>query len=153
MMPARGKIRQDDRQITGTAHDATTHNLKLCDTTVNHLPLVYKRRRQSPSRGEGGRRIADSLTFPPSPTILALCLNQPLGTWRLLLLLSRLACSSPLRQPRHLAIQRHECTPTGRTTHSRNQDKPRVLVLLSIGHRETDLSALTSYCRDYFPHR
>jgi hypothetical protein len=75
MTLARGKIHQDDRQITDTAHDATTHNLKLCDTTINHLPLVYKRRRRSPSRGEGGRRIADSLTFPLSPNILALCLN------------------------------------------------------------------------------
>jgi hypothetical protein len=90
----------------------------------------------------GGQRIANSLAFPPSPTILALCLNQPSETWRLLL--SRLACSSPLRGPRCLAIQRNERTPARRTAHDRNQDKPRVLVLLSTSHRETDLSALSS---------
>jgi hypothetical protein len=140
-MPARDKIRQDGRRITSTVRHAATHNLKLCGTTVNRLPMVYKRRRRSPS--PGGRQIAHSSAFLPSLTILALCLNQTSGTWRLLLL-SHLACSPPLRAPRCLAIQRHERTPARRTTHGWNQDKPCVPVLLSTGHRETDLSASTS---------
>jgi hypothetical protein len=37
-----------------------------------------------------------------------------------------------------------ERPPAGRTTHNRNQDKTRVNVLLSTGHREIDLSARTS---------
>jgi hypothetical protein len=41
-------------------------------------PLVYKRRRRSP--GRGGRWIANSPAFPPSPTIVALSLNQTSGT-------------------------------------------------------------------------
>jgi hypothetical protein len=118
-----------------------TRRLEPCGMTVNRLPLAYKRRRRSPGRGE--TTDSNSLAFPPSPTILALCLNQPSGTWRLLLL-SYLACSSPIRAPQCLAIQRHECTPAGRTTHGRNQDKPCVIALLSAGHRETDLSTLTS---------
>jgi hypothetical protein len=96
--------------------------------TVNCLPLAYKRRRRS--SGRRGRHIATHSHFPPSSTILALILNKPSGTWRLLLL-SRFACSSPLRAPRCHAIQRHECTPTGRMAHGRNQDKPRVIVLLA----------------------
>jgi hypothetical protein len=138
--PARGKIHRDGRLITDTLRHATTHNLVPCSATVNRLPLVYKRRRRPLARG---RRIAHSPAFPPSLTILALCLNHTSGTWRLLLL-SLLACSPPLRAPWCFAIYRHERTPAGRTAHGRNQDKPHVPVLLSAGHRETDLSASTS---------
>jgi hypothetical protein len=98
-----------------------TQRLEPHGMTVNRLPLVYKRMRRS--AGRRGSTDSNSLAFPPSPTILALCLNQPLGTRRLLLL-PRLACSSPLRAPRCLAIQHHERTPAGHTTHGRNQDKP-----------------------------
>jgi hypothetical protein len=52
--PARGKIHQDDHWITAIVRHATTQRLKPCDTTVNHLPLVYKRRGRSPSRWGGG---------------------------------------------------------------------------------------------------
>jgi hypothetical protein len=104
-----------------------TQHLEPRGMTVNHLPLLYKRR-QSP--GHRGTTDSNSLACPPSPTILALILNQPSGTWRFLLL-SHIACSSPLRAPRCIAIQRHERTSAGRTAHGRNQDKPRVTVLLS----------------------
>jgi hypothetical protein len=90
-----------------------TQRLEPCGITVNHLPLAYKRRTRSPSRRETIDN--NSLAFPPSSTILALCLNQPSGTWRLLL--SRIACISPLRAPRCLAIQHHKHTPAGRMTH------------------------------------
>jgi hypothetical protein len=49
MMPARNKIRQDGHRITDTVRQATTPDLKSRGTTVNHLPLVYKWRRQPPS--------------------------------------------------------------------------------------------------------
>jgi hypothetical protein len=90
-----------------------TQRLEPCGITVNHLPLAYKRRTRSPSRRETIDN--NSLAFPPSSTILALCLNQPSGTWRLLL--SRIACISPLRAPWCLAIQHHKHTPAGRMTH------------------------------------
>jgi hypothetical protein len=75
--------------------------------------------------------------------ILALCLNQTSGTWRPPLF-SRHACSPLLQAPRCNAIHRLERTPAGRTTPGRNQDKTRVIVLLSTGHQEIDLSARTS---------
>jgi hypothetical protein len=50
----------------------------------------------------------------------------------------------PLQALRCNAIQRLERPPAGRTAHGRNQDKTRVNVLLSTGHREIDLSARTS---------
>jgi hypothetical protein len=96
-----------------------TDNQKPCGTTVNRLSLVYKGRRRPLSRGGGRARIANSFALPPSPTILALCLNQHSGTWRLFLL-SYLACSPTLRAPQCQAIQHHERTPAGRTAHSRN---------------------------------
>jgi hypothetical protein len=140
MMPARDKIRQDDHQIAGTVRHAAAPHLKPRGTTVNRLPLVYKRKRWLPSRGE----TDSSLTYFSSFTHdIGICLNQSLGIWSHFLL-SCLACSLPLRAPRCLAIQRHECTPAGCKAHDRNQDKPRVPVLLSAGHREIDLSASTS---------
>jgi hypothetical protein len=121
---------------------ATMH-LKPCGTTVRCLPLVYKRRRWPPSRESKHKNT----TIHPFSLTHALdigtCLNHLVGTWGSLLL-SRLACSPPLRAPLCIAIQRHERKPAGRTTHSQNQDKTRVPLLLSTGHRETDLSASTS---------
>jgi hypothetical protein len=51
-MPARDKIRQDGHRITDMVRHAATHNPKPCNTTVNRHPLVYKRRRRSPSHGK-----------------------------------------------------------------------------------------------------
>jgi hypothetical protein len=56
MTPAKGKICRDDHRITGTLHQFATQHLKPCSMTVNRLPLVYKRRRQSAGR----RRMTDS---------------------------------------------------------------------------------------------
>jgi hypothetical protein len=56
-----------------------------------------------------------SLTrFPPSPRYWHLASIKTSGTWRLLLL-SRLACSTPLQAPRCNAIQCLGHTPVGRT--------------------------------------
>jgi hypothetical protein len=139
-MPVRGKIHQDSHRITSTVRHAATPHLKTHGTTVIRLPLVYKRRRWSPSHG--GRRIVHSFTLPPSLTILALASIRSQGPGGFSS--SPLACIPPLRAPRCPVIQHRERTPAGRTTHGRNQDKPCVSVLLSTGHRETDLSASAS---------
>jgi hypothetical protein len=144
MTHARAEIHQDSHQITRTVRHAATPHLKPCGTIVDRLPLVYKRRRRPSSRGGGDEGTKDTITC--SSTLnqdIGIHLNQFSGTWRLLLL-SRLACSSPLRAPQGLAIQCQERTPAGCTALGRNQDKPRVPLLLSTGHRETDLSASTS---------
>jgi hypothetical protein len=57
-------------------------------------------------------------------------LNQSSGTWRLILLY-RLACSPPLQASQCITIQHPERTPTGRTAHGRNQDKPVSLFCLA----------------------
>jgi hypothetical protein len=53
-MPARGKIRQDGHRIIGTVRHTATLHIKSRGTTVNCLPLVYKRRRRPPSCGDDG---------------------------------------------------------------------------------------------------
>jgi hypothetical protein len=105
-----------------TGFATTPVGSKICQDNhqfrqVNRLPLAYKRRRQSP--GCGGGQIAAHLHISAFTTMLALRLNQTSGTWRLLLL-SRLACSSPLQALRCNTIQHPERTPAGRTAHNRN---------------------------------
>jgi hypothetical protein len=86
---------------------------------VNRLPLAYKKRGRSPSRGGwgvvggGGRRTTHTYMLTAFTTILASSLNQTSGTWRHCLLF-RLACSSPLQAPRSSAMQCLEHTPAGR---------------------------------------
>jgi hypothetical protein len=65
---AEAEIRQDSYQIASTVCHAATLHLKPCGTTVNRLPLVYKRRRRPPSRGG---RETQQLTHSRSLTILA----------------------------------------------------------------------------------
>jgi hypothetical protein len=127
-------------QIASTVRHTTTLHLTPCDTTVSRLPLDYKRRRRPPSRGGETRPFS----HPHPHTILEFAPNQFAET----ILPSAPSPASlvgpPLRAPRCLAIQRHERTPAGHTAHGRNQDKPRFSLLLSTGHRETDLSTSTS---------
>jgi hypothetical protein len=54
-----------------------TYHLEPHVMTVIRLPLAYKRRRWSP--GHEGMTNGNPLAFSLSPTILALCLNQPSG--------------------------------------------------------------------------
>jgi hypothetical protein len=133
-------VHQDDQPLHGVVHHTAICSLELCGTIVNCLPLAYKRRGGPLAAGEGG---AAHLHFSVFTTILALRLNQTSGTWRLLLLF-RHSCSPPLQALWCNVIQRLEHTPAGRTAHGRNQDKIRVIVLLSTGHREIDLIARTS---------
>jgi hypothetical protein len=102
---APGRVQDSPRRPTGARFVRMTINstalcpmpLYLALRTVRRdckpPPLAYKMRRRSP--GRGGRRIAARL-LSAFTTILALRLNQTSGTWRLLLL-SRLACSSPCK--------------------------------------------------------
>jgi hypothetical protein len=53
-MPARDEIRWDDHIITSTVRHAATQHLKFRNTTVNRLPLVYKRRRRPLAVGDEG---------------------------------------------------------------------------------------------------
>jgi hypothetical protein len=111
------EIHQHSHQIARTVRHTATLHLKPCDTTVNRLPLVYKRRRRHPSQGvDDTRTTARPFTFAHD---IGISLNEFTGTWRLLLF-SHLACSPPLRASRFLAIQCHERTPTGRTAHCQN---------------------------------
>jgi hypothetical protein len=120
-----------------------TSRPKSCGMTVNHLPLVYKSRRWPLAVGDGRTDDTRISARSLAPTYdIGICLNQFARTWRLLLL-SRLACSPPLQAPRCLAIQPHERRLAECTTLDWNPDKPRVTMLLSVGHRETDLSAST----------
>jgi hypothetical protein len=140
---ARAEIRQDNHQITSTVRHAATPHLKPCGTILDRLPLVYKRSRRPLAGGGGDEGTKDTIARSSTLTQdIGIHLNQLSGTWRLLLL-SRLA-SSPLRAPQGLAIQRQERTPVGCTALGRNQDKPRVPLLLRTSHRESDLSASTS---------
>jgi hypothetical protein len=81
MTPAKVEISQDDHQIMSVARHTATLHLKSCGTTINHLPLVYKRRRRPLAARDGGRTNTQQLTHPLSLTILALAsiTSQGLG--------------------------------------------------------------------------
>jgi hypothetical protein len=74
-MHATAEIRQDGHQITRTVRHAATPHLKPCGTTLNHLPLVYKRRRRPPSRGDDPHTTDRTLSL----TILAFASSNPQG--------------------------------------------------------------------------
>jgi hypothetical protein len=96
---------------------------KPCDTSVSHLPLAYKRRRWSPSRGHRtGTGSLASTSTSTSPPILASFLNHSVGTWGLSLL-SRLACSPPLQAPPVHRNTTHTRNLLDIWPHGRNQDK------------------------------
>jgi hypothetical protein len=147
---APGQAQEPPRGLLGTRFSRTAIEAQaLCatrrttpmssDENVNRLPLAYKRRRRPPScKGTTDtQQVAHSHSrywHLPQSTLSDLEASPALPP----------CLYPPLRAPRCLAIQRHERTSTGRMAHGRNQDKPRVPLLLSTGHRETDLSASTS---------
>jgi hypothetical protein len=100
--PNRGEICQDGRQLRGTARDASTHR-----RTVRHayklLPPWPIKGGAVPQQQGTGRRIAITRMLSAFTTILALSSINTFGTWRPNLL-SRHACSPPLRAPRCNAI-------------------------------------------------
>jgi hypothetical protein len=127
------------------ASTATLH-LKPCGTAENRLPLVYKMRRWPPSRGAGhGHSNSPVRTHSRYWHLPQSCsINHLAGTWghpRL----SRLTACSPLYE-HHSAVQHSAASahlldvrPTAGTRI--NLMSP---LLLSTGHRETDLSASIS---------
>jgi hypothetical protein len=62
-----GEILQDDHQLYGDVHHTAICILELCGMIVNRLPLAYKRRRRSPSRGGGTTDSCLLACFSPSP--------------------------------------------------------------------------------------
>jgi hypothetical protein len=105
---------------------------------VKRLPLAYKRR--GGPLAAGGRQMVADLHIFAFTTILVSRLNQTSGTWRPHLL-SRHTCS-PLYK--HYGATQYSALSTpllGVRLTTRTRIKPRVIVLLSTGHREIDLSA------------
>jgi hypothetical protein len=98
----RSGIRQDGRQLCGTARHASTRR-----RTVRHacklLPPWPIKGRAVPQPQGTERRIAITRTLSALTTILTLASINTSGTWRPDLL-SRHACSPPLRAPRCNAI-------------------------------------------------
>jgi hypothetical protein len=99
--PNRSEIRQDGHQLRGTAHHAFTRR-----RTVRHackLLSPWPIKGGAVSQPQDGRRIAITGTLSAFTTILVLASISTSGTWRPDLL-SRHACSPPLRAPRCNAI-------------------------------------------------
>jgi hypothetical protein len=100
--PNRSKIRQDGRQLCGTACHASSRRRIVRHTCKLLSPWPIKGR--AIPQPQGTRRwIAITLTLSAFTTILALASINTSRTWRPSLL-SRHACSLPLRAPRCNAI-------------------------------------------------
>jgi hypothetical protein len=104
-------IRQDCRQLHGTARHASTRR-KIVRHACKLLPPWPIRGGSSPAAGDTGRRTWITHTLSAFSTILALTSINTFGTWRPGLL-SHHACSPPLRAPRCNAI---ECPEHARRT-------------------------------------
>jgi hypothetical protein len=124
--PDWSRIRQDDRQLRGTARHACTRR-----KTVRHAckllpPWPIKGGAVPQPRGGGtGRQTTITHTLSAFSTILALASINTSGTWRPVLL-SHHACSTPLRAPQCEAIQCPEHTTAGCTTSAGTRIKPSV---------------------------
>jgi hypothetical protein len=102
--PNRSEIRQDGHQLCGTARHAFTRRRTLWHACKLLSPWHVKGGAVPQPQGEGqGRWIAIRGTLSAFTTILALASFSTSRTWRSDLL-SRLACSTPLRAPRWNAI-------------------------------------------------
>jgi hypothetical protein len=98
----RSEIRQDGRQLHGTARHASTRRRTLRHSCKLLPPWPIKGGAVPQPQGRRGR-IAITRTLPAFTTILALASINTSGTWRPGLL-SCHACSPPLRAPRCNAI-------------------------------------------------
>jgi hypothetical protein len=94
--PNRSEIRQDDRQLRGTARHAST-NRRIVRRACKLLPPWHIKGGAVPQ--PRGGRIAITCTLSAFTTILALASINTSGTWRPGLL-SRHACNPPLQAPR-----------------------------------------------------
>jgi hypothetical protein len=99
----RSKIRQDGRQLRGTACHASAHRRIVWHACKLLSPWPIKGRAIPKPRRRRKERIANARTLSAFTMILALASINTSGTWRLGLL-SRHACSPPLRAPRCNAI-------------------------------------------------
>jgi hypothetical protein len=100
--PDWSRIRQDGCQLRDTARHASTRR-RIVRHACKLLPPWPIKGEVVPQPQGTGRRTAITLTLPAFTTILALAsINTP-GTWRPSLL-SRHACSPPLRAPQCKAI-------------------------------------------------
>jgi hypothetical protein len=100
--PNRSEIRQDGRQLCGTARHASTRRRIVRHACKLLPPWPIKGGAVPQPQGTGGR-IAITRTLSAFTVILALASINTSGTWRPGLL-SRQACSPPLRAPRCNAI-------------------------------------------------
>jgi hypothetical protein len=99
--PNRSEIRQDGRQLRGTARHASTRR-RIVRHACKLLP-PWPIKGGAVPQPQGGRRRAITRTLSAFTTILALASINTSRTWRPGLL-SRHACSPPLRAPRCNAI-------------------------------------------------
>jgi hypothetical protein len=95
--PNRSKIRQDGRQLRGTARHASTRRRIVRHTCKLLSPWPIKGRAISQPQGTG-RWLAITYTHSALTMILALASINTSRTWRPSLL-SRHACSPPLQAP------------------------------------------------------
>jgi hypothetical protein len=119
------EIRQDGRQLHGTARHIATRREIVRHAYKSPSPWPIKGRR-SPSRRGIGQQTVNTHTLSAFPTILALASISTPGTWRPRLL-SHLACSHPSTSTsvqRNTVSRAHHCWTYGP---SRNQDKPSVI--------------------------
>jgi hypothetical protein len=100
--PNRSGIRQDGRQLRGTARHASTRR-RIVRHTCKLLPPWPIKGEAVPQPQGTGRRTAITRTLSAFITILALVSINTSGTWRPGLL-SLHACSPPLRAPQCNAI-------------------------------------------------
>jgi hypothetical protein len=98
----RSEIRHDGRQLRGTARHASTRRRTVWHACKLLPPWPIKGGAVPQPQGTG-QRIAITCTLSAFTMILALASNNTSGTWRPGLL-SRHACSPPLRAPRCNAI-------------------------------------------------
>jgi hypothetical protein len=97
------RICQGVRQLRGTARHASTRRKIVWHACKLLPPWPIKERAVPSCRGDGRQRTAITRTPSVFATILALASINTSGTWRPSLL-SRHACSPPLRAPRCNAI-------------------------------------------------
>jgi hypothetical protein len=146
---------QDDRQLHGTVRHTTTRSKIVRHACKSPSPWPIKGRRSPSPRGGGawdGTTIEIAHTLSVFSTILALASITSLGTWRPRLLF-RLACSHPSTGTpvqSNTVPRAHRCWTYGPGW---NQDKPGVFSCLAATIERQISALITSYCRDYFPHR
>ena len=141
-LPDSRRVERHTRTMFGDQPSSTYITVDLTIAYTCHCPsLAYKRRRQTPSRGDENdrRKITPSTHFTPRYRHSTRSVRTP-GTWRLHLL-SRLACSPLLRAPpvQDNTVRTHTlCWTYGRVAGTRIHPRVIALALAStIGRQDT----------------